>query len=61
MSVAYSCKNSFYPVECLVKLLLYNSVTTAEDECNYYNLKVNKGSVTFKKDSFHSDKEVNMS
>ncbi|XP_075232065.1 germinal-center associated nuclear protein-like [Lycorma delicatula] len=57
MSVAYSCKNSGYPTEYLAQLLLYNSVSAAEEDCAYYNLQVSKGLVIFWKDSFDLLKE----
>ncbi|XP_075230750.1 uncharacterized protein LOC142329807 isoform X2 [Lycorma delicatula] len=58
MSVAYSCKNSSYPLEYLAKLLLYDSMTTAEEDCIYYNIKVSNAHIVFLKSSFDSSKQV---
>ncbi|KAH1022479.1 hypothetical protein HUJ04_011872 [Dendroctonus ponderosae] len=56
MSVAYSSKQLWFPLELLRKILLYNKIEDIRDDLVYYELKCKEAQVQFLKSDFNRSK-----
>lgn len=55
MCLGFNCKNNYFPVSLLTKLLLHNSEKDTKEECKHYCILVIDDKVELSKSSFNNE------
>lgn len=59
MCMGFNCKNNYFPVSILTKILLHNKDQDTAKECKHYGITVIDGKAELSKASFNNEAEVN--
>ncbi|XP_027838660.1 SAC3 domain-containing protein 1-like isoform X1 [Aphis gossypii] len=55
MCMGFNCKNNYFPISILTKILLHNKVQETIKECQHYHLTVNGDKVELSKSLFNNE------